>query len=96
MVPFGNLLVIFRLQVSATTLLPDVDEAAIDQLVAQETGVPFHRAEGSWRIAGSIQVLGHAVAFMNPLHPRFSKVTAEQVVWHVIPPFWSSAEPLSF
>jgi len=94
--PFGNVCVVFRLVVPAHRLLPHEDESQIDATITQETGCPFHRADVSRRIAGDVALEDAAVAWVNPTHPRAKRATAEDVIWHPIPPMYFPADPLSW
>lgn len=94
-IPAGNLLVVFRLCLTPNVLLADVDELNVDEELREETGCPFYRAEVSRRIAGLVPVCGHHVAFINPMHREFRRMTADMAQWHKIPELFSDQDPLS-
>lgn len=94
--PFGSLCVVFRLKVSPADLLPDSDEARVDKAVREETGLLSNRATNSRRIAHDLFVGDQEIALLNPMHPRFGLATSDDVVWHPIPSWFSSKNPLSY
>ena len=87
--PFGNLCVVFRLTIPSQWLLQDLDEVSIPARKINEVST-------SYRIAHEVFIGNQEVSLINPMHPQSNTAEAHDIIWHVIPPWFSSNEPLSY